>query len=272
MTRDGSESGGLSVRLARDLISEIERASERTGKTLSEVIEQALRFFLLDRRNVNSIYLSAPVNAMMKGLYEQDMTMGELKKHGNFGLGTFNGLDGEMAMLDGKIYQLKDDSYTYDVPDSARTPFACVTFFAPETTDEIEEEMDYGAFFALLDRLLPSRNMLYAIRVEAFFREVKVWSVRKQENHAPVPDESGAQPSFELRDVEGTLAGFYTPSFIRMLNMPGYHLHFLTSGRDRGGHLKECRVTGARIDIQHVARLKMDLPMTLDYLTSNLSR
>ena len=84
----------------------------------------------------NAVYLSAPVNAIIEGLYREKTTIGEIRKKGDFGLGTFNRLDGEMIMLDGEVFRMKADGKAYPVNDSEQTPFACVTHFKPDTLDE----------------------------------------------------------------------------------------------------------------------------------------
>ena len=79
-----------------------------------------------------SVYLCAPVNALVEGIYEEKIPFSEVKKHGDFGLGTFDHLDGEMIMLDNQIFQIRDDGRVQKVDEDALTPFACVTFFRPE--------------------------------------------------------------------------------------------------------------------------------------------
>jgi hypothetical protein len=56
------------------------------------------------------------------------------------------------------------------------------------------------------------------------------------------------------------------------LNAPGYHMHFLTEDRLHGGHLIECVLKTAHIGIQHVPKLDVGLPVTLDFLTADLTR
>src|SRR5438132_7080236 len=91
--------------------------------------------------NENRVYLCAPVNALVEGIYEQKIPFTEVKKHGDFGLGTFDHLDGEMVMLDGQIYQITSDGRVSAVDERALTPFACVTFYAPLSHDVLEREM-----------------------------------------------------------------------------------------------------------------------------------
>lgn len=260
------------ISLPRRLAEQIEGICREFDQTPEDILTRAADQFLNERCPGNAVFLSAPVNSMMKGYYEQDTRIADLLDHGDFGLGTFNNLDGEMVMLDGKVYQLNADGRTYDVDPAVQTPFACVTFFAADTIEEIEGDFDYPLFQDLLDRLIPSVNMLYAIRIDGYFSQVKVWSVAKQENYQPLADVGNSQPSFEYHDIEGTMAGFYTPRFIKSLNMPGFHLHFLTADFKRGGHVHECRLKRAKISLQHIPRLTLNLPMTLDYLTANLPR
>jgi acetolactate decarboxylase len=222
--------------------------------------------------NDNSIYLCSPVNALVEGIYEQKIPFTELRKHGDFGLGTFNNLDGEMVMLDGKIYQITSEGRVNIIEETALTPFSCVSFYRPATHDELDRELDYEAFLEWLTGLLPSPNIFYAIRIEGLFAYVKTRSVPKQENYRPLVEVAREQPTFEFSDITGTLAGFYTPSFLGSLSVPGLHLHFLSADLQHGGHLLSCRPQKISAGIQFLHHLELGLPMSLDYLTWDFQR
>jgi len=237
-----------------------------------DLIEKALRQFLVDKSKENAVYLSAPINALVEGLYVENTTMAEVKRHGDFGLGTFNFLDGEMVLLDGYVYQIRSDGKVYHVEDDEKSPFACVTFFNPDTFDDLDNSNNSKDFYDLLSTLIPSENMLYAIRVDGTFSHVKIRVVPRSENYRPLVEATKNQPVFEFHDVRGCLAGFYTPRFMESLNAPGYHLHFLSEDRQHGGHLIDCVLGKVRIGIQHIPKLDVGLPITLDYLTADLTR
>ena len=222
--------------------------------------------------NKSSLYLCAPVNALVEGLYEEKVPLREIKRHGDFGLGTFDNLDGEMLMLDGVVYQINSKGSVAVIDDNFRTPFACVTFYQPISHEDVTQEMDYPAFLELIQQLLPSQNLIYAIRMEGVFAYVKTRSVPKQENYRPLAEVAKDQPVFEFQNVAGTLAGFFTPSFMSSVNVPGLHLHFLSTDLTRGGHLLECRPRRGRIGVQFITRLELSLPMTFDYLTQDFTR
>jgi acetolactate decarboxylase len=218
------------------------------------------------------IYLCAPVNALVEGIYKENIPLAEIKKHGDFGLGTFNDLDGEMVMLDGHVYQIAADGRVAVIDDDALTPFACVTFYEPLSHDEINGEMDYDAFLEWLYNLLPSPNLFYAIRINGVFAHVKARSVPKQESYRPLVEVAKEQATFDFYDVEGTLAGFFTPSFMSSLNVPGLHLHFLSADLQRGGHLLECVPRKGRAGVQILSTLELSLPISLEYLTLDFTR
>jgi acetolactate decarboxylase len=219
-----------------------------------------------------AIYLCAPVNALVEGIYEQKVPLARVLQHGDFGLGTFDSLDGEMVILDGRVYQIPVDGKVVEVDPSVATPFAAVTFFKPISYDDIDGPMPHARFMRWLDRLLPSPNLFYAVRLEGEFERIRARSVPKQANYRPLAEVARDQAVFEFGPVRGTLAGFYTPSFMSSLSVPGLHLHFVSEDRRHGGHVLECAPCRVRAGIQFIRTLELSLPMTADYLSMDFRR
>ena len=269
---DHSAFSKLEMNLPHDLLKRLTVSAERMGVSAADLTAQLLRRFLFSEKGGNAVYLSAPIIALVEGFYVENTTIALIKEHGDFGLGTFNYLDGEMVVLDGNVYQIRSDGKVYSVKDDEQSPFACVTFFSPDTFDDIGEDHIPKGFYDLLNMLIPSENMLYAIRIDGEFSHVRTRAVPRSENYKPLVEATSHQPVFDFYDVQGCLAGFYTPRFMESLNAPGYHMHFLTEDRQHGGHLIECELKKARIGIQHVPKLDVGLPITLDFLTADLKR
>ncbi len=221
----------------------------------------------------DSLYLCAPVNALVEGIYEEKIPLKEIKRHGDFGLGTFNHLDGEMVLLDGRVYQICASGQVNEIADdSVMTPFAAVTFYHPLSYENLAKEMPYEAFLDWLGTLLPSPNIFYAIRIDGTFSRMKTRSVSRQENYRPLAEATKEQSLFQWEDIRGTVAGFFTPSFLPSVSVPGLHLHFLSDDLGRGGHLLECVPAEARVGVQMLCRLELSLPRSLDYLTWDFRR
>jgi acetolactate decarboxylase len=223
-------------------------------------------------RNDSRVYLCAPVNALVEGIYEENITLAEVMRHGDFGLGTFNDLDGEMVLLDGKVFQVTGFGCVGVMEPQTLTPFACVTFYQPHSEEDLDRELDYAGFQEWLTGLLPSPNVFYAIRLAGEFAYVKTRSVPKQDNYRPLVEVTREEPIFQFENIAGTLAGFYTPAFMSSLSVPGLHLHFLSHDLQHGGHLLECRPRNLHAGIQAIYTVELSLPRSLDYLTWDFSR
>jgi len=221
--------------------------------------------------NKKAIFMPSPINAILEGLYETNTTLADLKEHGDFGIGTFNDLDGEMVLVDGVTYRIDLDGNA-SIVEKEKTPFAAACFFTPVSVEHIDQPIDYQGFLDLLEICLPSKNMLYAIRVEGHFDRVKTRSVPRTQNHVPLVEVTAHQKVTDVEDVNGVLVGFYTPSFIPSVNVPGYHFHFITESRDRGGHLLSCEIDQATLSIQFYTQLDLHIPMTQDYLLAEFER
>lgn len=201
------------------------------------------------------------IDALLSGVYDGVMTFGILRGYGDLGIGTFAGLDGEMMGFDGNFYQVKADGIAYPVSDSMETPFASVTFFDVDRKEQLPEGMNYEQLEEFLDEMLLTSNIFYAIEIEGTFSYMKTRSVPRQEKpYPPLVEVTKNQPVFEFNDVEGTIVGFRCPAYVSGVNVPGYHLHFLTKSKDVGGHVLEFKVEEAVASVDYTSEFLMILP------------
>jgi acetolactate decarboxylase len=218
------------------------------------------------------LFQISTINALLEGVYDGEVSCKALKEHGDVGIGTFSGLDGEMIELDGDIYQIKADGQAYLVDDSTTTPFAVVTFFEPDKSLSLDEDMDYKSLESHLDGLLPTKSLFYAIKIEGDFKYIKTRSVPKQSKPYPkLVEVTKNQPTFEFHNVEGTMVGFRCPLYVEGINVPGYHIHFLTKNKQGGGHLLECIVKEAEVQIDYTPKFYMVLPEQDEFYKADLA-
>jgi len=218
------------------------------------------------------LFMSSPINALLEGLYRDDITIRTLKTKGDFGIGTFNNLDGELIALKGRYFRIDLDGNAQEASDDFKTPFATVCPFTPMLTEEIREPLSHEEFMEQLARILPSDNMFYALYMQGRFRSVKTRSVPWTENYRPLSDATDHQKVRQFNDVDGHFVGFYTPGFVPSVNVPGYHFHFIDETLTAGGHVLACEPENLDIQLQIFHRMELQLPMTLDYLTASFTR
>lgn len=218
------------------------------------------------------LYQVSTIDALLSGVYDSVATVGSVAEHGNFGLGTFAALDGELILLDGIIYQAAVDGAVNVMPPATGTPFIAVTRFEPDQVLEVPTAQDYMAFQQWLEDKLPSRNIFYAVRVEGGFASITYRSVPPQKKpYAPLAEITREQIVFERKNITGTLIGFWCPAFAKGVNVPGFHLHFLSADRRHGGHVLNFSVEQATVGVDETAGWDIKLPMVAGYLDANLS-
>ena len=207
------------------------------------------------------LFQYSTLGSLLEGVYDGEMTYTELKRHGDFGLGTFNALDGEMIEIDHQVYQIKADGVAYQVDGEMKTPFAVVTYFEPDQTVTIGEMIDCEQLKEYLDSLLPTENIPYALKIDGKFNYMKTRSVPRQNKPYPrLLDVLEEQPIFEFYEIEGVMVGFRLPSYMDGANAPGYHFHFITGDRDAGGHVLECQPHDIKVEIDYTNEWYTVLP------------
>jgi len=218
------------------------------------------------------LYQASTIQALSAGDYDGQETLGALKRHGDFGLGTFQGLDGEMVVLDGLFYQVKVDGRVHPVNEAAGIPFAQVTFFNTDKTFTVDHELSYADLGGYLDKLLPSKNIFYAVKISGMFKYIKTRSVPKQAKPYPGLDQVvKEQKVFEFHNIKGTVVGFRSPEYSKNFSVGGYHLHFISRDRSSGGHLLDFQASSLKIEIDETADFYLSLPTNEEFLNLNLN-
>ena len=209
-------------------------------------------------------YQVSTLQALALGFSKSVITVKELLRHGDMGLGTFEDVDGEMIVLDGKCYRAKNDGNVVPVEDERGVPFASVCCFQSErleklgrmdTIDRLKEwltlRMEEG--FGL--------NSMYAVRIDGEFSKVDARSESgTKAHHVTLKDAlSVTQKAFVFEDIKGTLVCVYYPDYMDGINAAGWHLHFLSDDKKYGGHVFDislvqgdaafCRITSVEIQI-----------------------
>ncbi len=219
-----------------------------------------------------TVFLVSTIDALLQGAYDGSVSFDELAAHGDTGIGCGDRLDGELIGLDGEWYLIRTDGRAYPVAGSATTPFAAATFFDPDVAVAIDEPMNLTALLGRLETMFPSENLFYAVRLDGTFPRVVTRSVPAQEKPYPrLADVVANQTVFEFENVTGTAVGFWTPALAKGINVPGYHLHFITSDRTAGGHLLDMTVAEGSVQLDTTANFTMVLPSRGDFLKVDLS-
>jgi len=235
----------------------LERRQRETAEPIHHIVRAALAEYL--QLSHSTLFQVSTSGALVEGIYKGAVDVARLRELGDFGIGTFEGLDGEMVAMEGRFYQVRSDSTVREADDGDLSPFAVVTWFEPERTIEIERCPDLD----FLIRKLDSMRTLDSVHLRAMCRT---------EEGVPLVAAAADQPEFHLGKVEGAMVGFWSPDYVKNIDIPGYHLHFITKDRSAGGHLLGLSGSGLRIGLQQVTEMRVALPATEEFLRADLTR
>ena len=214
--------------------------------------------------DAESIYQVALLQSLAQGHYDGIVTVEELKIHGDTGIGTFEGVNGEMTVLDGVVYQAIHDGSVVIPTDAETIPFSNVTFFEPDLRVQLTDVADMAALQEQLNQVVRENgaNLFYMVKITGEFSALKVRSEYKQEKPYRELDVALAadQVECDYENVRGTMVGLYCPSFMGGLNSIGWHFHFITEDLTRGGHVLQVQVASAEASFDATPGFTLALP------------
>lgn len=221
-----------------------------------------------ERRTLFQVSL---LQALCQGDYEGHLPISELKRHGDIGLGTFEGLDGELIMLDGIVYRASSEGSVSVVEDDS-TPFACVSFMAEDQSFEITAS-SFQEFSERMDGILSGlgMNSPYFVKIHSRFPSMLLRSVPRQSGSTPLSQVVAEQQvTWSYKDIEGTLVGLFCPSFMSALNNHGWHLHYISDDKKVGGHVLDFSMDGSTCQICRMDSFSILLPGTSGFQSKDL--
>mgnify|MGYP003365129406 CR=1 FL=1 len=216
----------------------------------------------------SKIFQHGTLGLLVPGLYDGTITAGELLTHGDTGIGTLDGLNGEVIILDGHAYQAREDGQVREIAATETLPFASVHFEAPQHTAELQQ-LNQAAFQQQVQADYQLTNVFAAVRVDGRFKHIKTRVAPHQvKPYQSLVAATAKQPEFEGTDVQGTIIGYFAPHLFQGATVGGFHLHFLSADHQLGGHLLDFEIAQAQLKVQTFADFQVHLPIdNADYLT-----
>jgi acetolactate decarboxylase len=165
-------------------------------------------------------------------------------------------------VLDGKVYRGTTDGRAELVSDAERTPFAVVVAFAPQASIPVVAGQPLEQLQAALDAQPLSAARILAVRLDGRFRSIRLRSEPKQTPpYRPLAEVIKAQQvTHDFDDIDGTLIGFRFPATASSVNVAGWHFHFLSADKTRGGHVLSLTTGAGQALMQEISDLRIRFP------------
>ena len=223
-------------------------------------------------QNEGILYQVSLLQGLTYGDYNGSVTIRELKQNGNTGIGTFDRLNGELILLDGVVYRAMGDGCVEIALEDETTPFAVATYidaYATRNRKELREIPDCAALESLLNTWVEEngRNCFHMIRIDGSFRSMNVRSVpaQKEPYQRLVDVLEKQQTFFDYENIEGTIVGLYCPPYMSSLNAVGWHMHFISSDKSKGGHVLGLHIADASLSAANIRSFHLRLPKSEEF-------
>jgi acetolactate decarboxylase len=217
------------------------------------------------------LYQTSTMSALLDGIYDGSVTIAELLQHGDFGVGTFNHLDGEMVVNEGVCFHLFSSGEAKVAGHDELTPFAAVTTFQADITLDVQSSTTRTDLLARIDASVSSENLFYGIRVSGRFASVATRTAARQEApYRPLAEATDDESEQTFGRTTGVLVGFRTPDYEQGISVAGYHLHFLNDDHTAGGHAFDFVLEAGLVEISIVSEMRLSLPTSGPFLAADL--
>ena len=260
----------LNIVVPTSIDAAIGAAAIKRRTSVNSIANAALSDYL--KSDDHRMYQISTSAALVEGAYSGAIASQSLLQHGDFGLGTFENLDGEMVIADGAIYQVHSDGTVLLRDDDFQIPFAVITRFQAEELFETGPIANLHGLEKACDTHRESDNLFFAFRVDGVFDRVHARAVSAVGMGTRLVDAARTQGEFYFNNVEGTLVCFWSPSYSSTFNVPAYHFHFISRDRTKGGHVLDLSAAKLRVGVQMLCEYDVRLPDQGSFLTADLSR
>ena len=260
----------LKCEISQYLHIALEERSKTTGESIARIVATSL--FRNLEMPVHTLFQVSTSGALVQGIYERAVSSTFLLNYGDFGIGTFDHLDGEMVVLDGAIYQVRSDGTVTRIVDDTGTPFAVVVHFVADQDQIIDSASSFENLTKICNQYRDSDNLFYAFRIDGHFNHIHTRAMEATLDGLPLAQAAAIQPEFEFKDIDGTLVGLWSPQFSSSLNVAGYHFHFLSEERTKGGHLLDCSGKSLRVRVERLNDFHLSFPESEEFLRADLTK
>ncbi|EIQ7139563.1 acetolactate decarboxylase [Enterococcus faecalis] len=206
------------------------------------------------------VYQHGTLGGLMESLMAGTAEIGTLLTQGDFGIGTLEGSNGEIILLDGTLYHANQTGEITILEGEELTPYAAVTRFQEDGAFPVSTETDENIKAQILEKISP--NFFAAIKISGLFAKMHVRVAPKQEKpYPPFVEAARNQPEFTAENIQGTVVGFFTPKLFHGASAAGFHLHFISEDHQFGGHLLDFGIKQGTVSWMETAELRQHFPV-----------
>ena len=225
----------------------------------------------------NKMYQVSTLQALALGYSRAVINVEELLQEGDTGLGTFEDVNGEMIVMEGQCFRADQNGNVTVVSPETGVPFGAVARLYGEQQFPLVNKSDITSVRTELTRKIEERfglNSMQVVKIDGVFDKVDARSEAPYRSHHVTLKEvlSQTQKAFLFENIRGSLVGVYFPDYMDGINIPGWHLHFLSEDRSKGGHVFDVSIREGVAKVDKITNIYINLPREAAFDTYTLKQ
>ena len=219
----------------------------------------------MNKKDDAKMFQVSTLQALALGYSRAVIKVGELMRHGDIGLGTFEDVNGEMIVVDGHCYRADENGMVNEADSEIGVPFSSVAFFNEDRRCEINKTDNIEKLKECLDLRIEEDfglNSMHIVRIDGSFKRICARSESGyRAHHVTLKDAlSETQRDFYFDNISGTLVCVYYPDYMDGINASGWHLHFISENRESGGHVFDLILEKGTAYFDKITNIEITLP------------
>ena len=216
---------------------------------------------------------ASTLNALMLGNFDTTILVRDFLSEADTGIGTYTGLDGEAIFENGVAYKATADGGVSIMKPEDGVAFGTVARFDSMLPEH--EAKSFENIEELKELLKPytdeNPNIFYMLVMSGSFDLMHVRSCYVCEKPYPTLSEAAShQKEFKYENVKGKVIAVYCPPYVEGMNLPGWHFHFLSEDKTKGGHILGLSGNGLKYRIEPISEWEVILPENAEFAKLDL--
>ncbi len=229
---------------------------------MQKTLLKSQRYALSNKNELGPIHVIGSYKNLLDNKLKGLLKYKEIKPLGNFGLGTFDFVDGEMIALDGNFYRANEEGDLTLAEDTRHCPFAIVCQFNEQKAEQTEENdislKDFQKKLLNIRKWHPTQSIAMAIKIDIAADWIEYRSEENSDEKASFDHVISQEKRHRHEQQAGTLVGFYFDNSLNDLTSSEFHFHYVNANKSKGGHLYDCHLQHATAYIQYYTSAQIE--------------
>lgn len=176
-----------------------------------------------------------------------------------------------MIIFKGKAYLSDISGKAVPLKGNTTVPFADVFSFSKPQVNSTYSDLTIEKILSIIKHKHYGDNYFYIIKITGKFSKINARTIPPAKKGYTLSQWITKNQKFhDLKNVEGTMTGIYSPKYLASVAVPGFHFHFITKDLSHVYHVYSFKSAQVNVQIEKINNFQIILPDTKEYQKANI--